>query len=357
MKLFKCQHCDHPLYFENTLCLNCGSHLGFLYPQSSLVALTKTTNGLEILGSPGMSVKYCSNYQFDVCNWLINGGSNNKLCEACELNNKIPNLDSASNIKAWRSTENAKHRLLYSLHRLRLPLRSKAIDPINGLAFEFLEDQKRNHYSTQKEGIKTGHVNGVITLNIAEADSVHREMTRELLKEDYRTLIGHFRHEIGHYYWDQLVKNSPHVLEDFRRYFGDEREDYGHALNRYYAFGPKPDWNQHYITAYASSHPWEDWAESWAHYLHFVDTLETAFSFGVSLQPNIDTVINVGTTINFDPYEQINFDAIIAAYLPLTFAMNSINRSMGIQDLYPFVTHQLVLDKMKFIHHLIHNQR
>ncbi|HOY13587.1 MAG TPA: putative zinc-binding metallopeptidase [Saprospiraceae bacterium] len=356
MKVFKCQNCAHPVYFENTKCLQCGSSLGFEYQSSHLVALILTANGLEEYGVPGKVVKYCANHEYDVCNWLIHAEDARNLCEACTLNQKIPNLQNTNNIEAWRRTENAKHRLIYSLNKLNLPILSKSLSPNNGLAFEFLADQDHPMVADKEKTVKTGHENGKITLNIAEADVVYREKTRALLKEDYRTLIGHFRHEIGHYYWDQLVWNDYKTLEMYRNLFGDERADYTSALNRYYAFGPAANWNFSHISAYASSHPWEDWAESWAHYMHFVDTLESAYSFGISLQPRLNSVVSVSTNIDFDPYEEKDFNRIIDAYLPLTFAVNSINRSMGIQDLYPFVTHNAVLDKMKFIHNLIHGQ-
>src|SRR6202047_3353338 len=169
--------------------------------------------------------------------------------------------------------------------------------------------------------------------------------------EPYRTLLGHFRHEIAHYYWDRLVADSP-AIEEFRQLFGDEREHYGAALQQHYADGPAPDWAERFVTAYASSHPWEDFAETWAHYFHMVDTLETAFAFGLRLRPTVAKGAGLAAAIDFDPYAA-EMDRIIDAWLPLTFAVNSINRSMGQPDLYPFVLSPAVISKLAFLHYRI----
>jgi hypothetical protein len=243
--------------------------------------------------------------------------------------------------------ERAKHRLVYSLLKMKLPLQSKTVDPKNGLSFDFLADEK-------KEGqpkVLTGHSEGLITINIAEADDIAREMARKAMDEVYRTVLGHFRHEVGHYYWDRLIDNTPY-LEQCRELFGDDRKDYGEALKEHYEKGSPPDWAEHFISAYATMHPWEDWAETWAHYLHIIDTLETASSFGVSIHPKIadssSSIINAD--IRVDPYNVENFSEIIRLWLPLTFALNSLNRSMGLRDLYPFVISSKVTDKLSFIH-------
>jgi len=56
--------------------------------------------------------------------------------------------------------------------------------------------------------VLTSHCNGLITLNIAEADDAERERRRVKFHEPYRTLLGHLRHEVAHYYWDRLIANS-----------------------------------------------------------------------------------------------------------------------------------------------------
>jgi hypothetical protein len=200
--------------------------------------------------------------------------------------------------------------------------------------------------------VLTGHDSGLITINLAEADDSERERMRRQMSEPYRTLLGHFRHEIAHYYWDRLVWDTP-GLEAFRQLFGDEREDYGAALQRHYANGPPPDWQERFVSPYASTHAWEDWAETWAHYFHMVDTLETASAFGMRVRPRVTKGADLSAAIDFDPHIA-NMDRIIDSWLPLTFAVNSINRSMGIADLYPFVLAPPVIVKLSFIHDRIH---
>jgi hypothetical protein len=197
----------------------------------------------------------------------------------------------------------------------------------------------------------TGHAGGLITISLAEADDAVREKTRNVMHEPYRTLLGHFRHEVAHYYWDRLIgdRSEGPERESFRALFGDERADYSAALQRHYDNGPPADWPQHFVTAYASTHPWEDWAETWAHYFHMVDTLETAGAFGLRVRPRVSKGAGLSTSIDFDPHDA-GLDRIIDAWLPLTFAVNSINRSMGIADLYPFVLAPPVIVKLAFIH-------
>src|SRR5438034_1176604 len=233
--------------------------------------------------------------------------------------------------------------------RLRLPLATRAEDP-NGLAFDFLSGPPDGKGG--EAPIMTGHAGGLITLNVAEADAPERERQRKSMGEPYRTLLGHFRHEIAHYYWDRLVKESP-AIEEFRRLFGDEREDYGAALKRHYAEGPPLDWAERFVTASASAHPWEDFAETWAHYFHVVDTVEPASAFGLRMRQKVAKGAGLATVIDFDPYAA-EMDRIIDAWLPLTFAVNSINRSMGQPDLYPFVLAPAVIWKLTFIHERIH---
>jgi hypothetical protein len=262
----------------------------------------------------------------------------------------IPDLSQPENLADWRRIELAKHRLFYTLLKLRLPLTTKLEDPQQGLAFDFLAAPRPD--SAPSEPVMTGHDRGLITINLAEADDSKREQMRREMGEPYRTLLGHFRHEIAHYYWDILVQNAPGI-EAFRQLFGDEREDYGEALKRHYANGPPADWQERFVSAYASMHPWEDWAETWAHYFHMVDTLETASAFGMRVRPRVTKGADLSAAIDFDPHSA-PLDRIVDAWLPLTFAVNSINRSMGLADLYPFVLTPPVIVKLSFIHDRIH---
>jgi hypothetical protein len=343
MKLFECQNCRQSLYFENTSCVSCGMRLGFL-PDRQLITALQEANGLwNPLAAPGELHRFCSNAQYDVCNWLVPADEPQNFCAACRHNGTIPDLTIAENLVHWRKIEFAKHRLFYTLLRLGLPHTTRREDS-KGLVFNFL--------SADAAPVLTGHASGVITLNVAEADDPERERQRKSMLEPYRTLLGHFRHEIAHYFWDRLFSQPP-VLDEFRQLFGDERQDYRQALNRYYADGPPPEWAAHFVSAYASAHPWEDFAETWAHYFHMVDTLDTAAAFGLRVRPRIAKGAELSAVIDFDPYKA-DMERIIEAWLPLTFAVNSINRSMGQPDLYPFVLAPAVIRKLGFIHARIH---
>ena len=240
---------------------------------------------------------------------------------ACRHNHLVPDLSRRGNQELWRLMEIAKHRLFYTLLELNLPLITRAEDPAEGLMFEFLEDPDIG------KKVMTGHDSGTITISIAEADDAERERRRKSMHEPYRTLLGHFRHEIAHYYWDRLVRNSV-ALEPFRQMFGDDRADYAQALKTHYQNGAPEDWRERFVSAYATSHAWEDFAETFAHYLHNVDTLETADAFGVRVKPR--------------------------HIAQAAFALNSLNRSMGLGDLYPFIITPAIIDKLAFIHHLVH---
>ncbi|HEY9196723.1 MAG TPA: putative zinc-binding peptidase [Mucilaginibacter sp.] len=356
MKLFKCTHCGQLLYFENSVCESCKNALGFIPDDLKLVTLTPAgdniytiLNGRKVpfgglLGNKKTQFKYCKNHEMDVCNWLVPAGSPSPYCRACELNHIVPNLTQPEHHRQWQLIEVAKHRLVYTLLQMKLPLVSKVHDLERGLSFDFLTDENTG------QKVLTGHENGLITLNINEADDDKREKFRKEMNEPYRTLLGHFRHEVGHYYWDRLIAGSL-FIDKYRELFGDEREDYAQALQRHYNEGAPADWNLNYISSYASSHPWEDWAETWAHYLHIIDTLETANAFGMKVAPRIaGKNEKLHAIIKTNPYQQQNFRQLLDMWLPLTFAVNSMNRSMGNHDLYPFVIQPKVIEKLSFIH-------
>jgi hypothetical protein len=279
MKLFECQNCRQPLYFENTRCESCGRQLGYLASRETITALQADNGGLSALAEPKGKYRYCANVAHGVCNWLLPFDHPEQFCAACRHNRTIPDLSQPLNLARWRKIEVAKHRLFYTLLKLRLPLATR-VEDAEGLAFDFIADRAMDGGHT---AVMTGHDSGLITINLAEADDPERERQRSEMGEAYRTLLGHFRHEIAHYYWARLVARSS-FLQEFRNTFGDERKNYVTALQTHYAEGPPPDWPEHFVTAYASVHPWEDFAETWAHYFHMVDTLETAGGFGLSRQ-------------------------------------------------------------------------
>jgi len=256
--------------------------------------------------------------------------------------------------------ERAKRRTLYNLFKIGLNVIDREADPENGLEFCFMEDIKEfDPYSRELvtyRQIMTGHDTGTITINIKEADHSHREAVRENMNEPYRTTLGHIRHEIGHYFWDSLIVNS-FKLEKFRDLFGDERNDYQASLQRYYQNGPQPDWQENYISAYASAHAWEDWAETWAHYLHITDTMETAYDFGFAIEGrkiNLPLPLRNGALLKAkDYFKGITFDTMLTDWLRLTIVMNALNRSMGQRDAYPFSVSATVGNKLRFVHEVI----
>jgi hypothetical protein len=357
MKLFECQHCGQLLYFENTTCVRCGHRLGYLPDDAMLSALEPDGDEWRPLFALERRLKFCENAQHDLCNWMVPEGSEETLCKACRHNRTVPDLSVPENLDRWRKIEAAKHRLFYTLIALKLPLDNLDDDPDHGLAFDFLSDKPTGPAQAKTTQVLTGHDQGLITLNIAEADDVHREKTRHEMGEPYRTLLGHFRHEVGHHYWDILVAANPVALEKCREVFGDEREDYGEALKRHYAEGAPADWQENYVSSYATTHPWEDFAETWTHYLHIVDTLETARAFGLKIEPRVSNLEpELTTDMQVRPTRAKDVQELIDAWLPLTFAVNSLNRSMGQPDLYPFILSPAAIDKLAFIHDLVHRK-
>lgn len=339
MQRFYCQTCDHEVHFDNVACVACDSALGYA-PQVN--AMLAAAPGEVWRDKGGATYSACQNRDFATCNWLVDGDGG--LCRACRHNRVIPNLDDPTHLALWRAIEAAKRRLFYSLIRWHLPAPTKAEDEAAGLAFDFLADEVGPDGMAKQH--LTGHASGLITINIAEGDDAERERRRSEMGEPYRTLVGHFRHEIGHYYWDRLVAHGP-ALTKCREVFGDDTEDYAAALQRHYQNGPPDDWADHAISAYATAHPWEDFAETFSHYVHMVDGLETAHAFGV---------VMTGAMAASDPYEAGSAEDLIAAWVPVTVAVNAVNRSMGQPDLYPFVLSPAVAQKLGFIHALIRGE-
>ncbi|MEP7241857.1 MAG: putative zinc-binding metallopeptidase [Devosia sp.] len=347
MKLFRCDHCSNVVYFENTVCGQCGHALGYWHATNMLVSLEPEADHFTAPVLAGKSFVYCINSQHGACNWLVEyepGGE--PYCRACRHNGLVPPMNTPANVEHWQVIERAKKRLFYSLLRFRLPLATRNEDPIHGLRFEFLSDD------AAEKPVMTGHEDGIITLALKEADDAERERRRTSMNEPDRTLLGHFRHEVGHYYWDLLIDGSPN-LDEFRRLFGDERPDYGAAIQRHYEQGAPAGWQATHISAYATSHPWEDWAETWAHYLHIVDTTEMASAFGVRLAPRIDVSGELKTRIDFDPYRLVSIEELVSHWVPLSSLINNLNRAVGQHDAYPFVLSAAVVDKLAFIQQVV----
>lgn len=344
MKNFSCQACHSPVLFHDTHCPQCQKSLGYVPELQDIVAFhaLDPTHWHGLNGQLKQSYKPCYNYtHYQVCNWMLPSQSKHKYCLSCQLTHTIPNLDNPEHIGYWRSLEQAKRRFLYLTQRLNIfPKAKKSDQDLLGLRFNFLMPIN-NHM------VMTGHANGVITLNASEADVVYRETTRVKMGENYRTLLGHFRHESGHYYLELIQHLHPEAINEFRQYFGDERQDYGLALKRHYEQGPPQNWQKMFISTYASTHPWEDWAETWSHYLHMMDTLETAYYNNLQIQSNLDT-----RPLQFieSPIAALDFEKTLKQWSTLTHTLNALNQSMGLADAYPFTLSNTVSDKLRFIH-------
>jgi len=351
MKTFHCTACQALVFFENTQCLTCGRALAFAADRMAMVTLAVEEDGswraVDESGQSTATYRLCANYStHGVCNWVVAAETSDLLCRACDLTHMIPNLDLPESHTAWAKLETAKRRLVYALLSLNLPLASKRDEPERGLEFQFLADSVT--VNGDRSRVLTGHDNGLITINIAEADDVYRESQRQRQHEPYRTLLGHFRHEIGHYYWDRLIADSERLAE-FRRLFGDERMDYGAAVKQHYEQGAPPDWADSYISAYSTTHPWEDWAETWAHVMHMVDALETAHAVGLSVQPR--TVGEPALSIPTKPPQSrvSDFDQLVREWASLTYVLNNLTRGLGLADAYPFVLSGPVIEKLRFV--------
>lgn len=355
---FTCR-CGRPVFFGNSQCLGCGTPLGYDAERRQLLPLQSAPQqpGLwcQAGSQSGPLYRRCVNLDSAAaCNWLVDveqpAGS---LCRCCRLTRTLPDLSQPGNADYWLRIATAQRRLVSALIALKLPVRSKVgEDPVRGLAFDLLRAAPGG------PPVVTGHVDGVITIDVEEADDARREQRRSDLSEPYRTLLGHLRHESGHYYWQRLVLPQPDWLRSFRELFGDENQDYAAALQAYYANGASPDWNLHHITAYASCHPWEDWAETWAHYLHLVDTLDTARSFGldgstVELHYERFDPAVLGST---DDARAEQFVALINGWMELTGVLNELSRSMGAPDFYPFVLSLPALRKLHLVHRVANAQ-
>lgn len=335
MRDFVCPNCGQQLAFENSVCLSCSSPLGFSLDERALVVIGDPPGAADHAGGVVDADRFrlCDNLHVAQCNWLVADTSvpGPTLCASCRLTRTRPNDADAAGLAAFAEAEAAKRRLILELAELGLPIVGRDADP-HGLAFDLL--------SSRTDGVMTGHVDGVITLDLAEADDPHREQLRIEMAEPYRTLLGHFRHEIGHYYFPVLVTGDE-SLRRFRDLFGDPFADYQAALDRHYSQGAPAGWEDDFVSSYATMHAAEDWAETFAHYLHIRDTLDTAAAFGLA---------PAGATLDRPQVGRAGFDKIIELWLPLAWSLNMVNRSMGHDDLYPFVLPERVLEKMRFVH-------
>lgn len=357
-RAFTCR-CGQPVFFRNSVCLACSAPLGYDPERGLLISLNPLPDqaadmalwqSAESTPHEGRYARCRNLNSAAACNWLIPLGDaaspEQDLCLCCRLTRRLPDLSIDSNAVWWGRIEIAKRRMLSSMLGMHLPVVPLADDPQQGLAFDILT-------STDGTPIVTGHENGVITLDAEEADDPTRELRRTQLLEPYRTLLGHMRHEVGHYYWHRLVEHTE-WLTAFRDEFGDEREDYSAALQRHYSQGPCADWSLRHVSAYASCHPWEDWAETWANYLHMTDTLDTAQSFGLDGE-RLELTYEPFTAEAFGDAgpDSTEFARLLNQWMQLTGVLNELSRSMGVPDFYPFVLSAPAVRKLHLVHRII----
>lgn len=329
MKSYLCRVCSNPLYFENSVCVSCGTGLGYSREEQEIVPVDPYGRYVD---ADGLIWHVCRNLNLSGCTWLarLPGGQ----CVSCDMTRTRPSDEDAKGIESFPLAERSKRQLIVELDRLGMPLVGRTAlpggDPVNGLCFDLL--------SSTHENVTIGHDEGVITIDLAESDAAYRERVRGELDEPYRTMLGHFRHEIGHYIqWQRIeLAGDTDLLQRCRGLFGDERIDYQAEIDRHYASGPPAGWPESYLTTYATMHPYEDFAETWAHYLHITDTLDTAAVYELVPPAELNDPV---------PFRQL----VTTVWVPLSIALNMINRSMGKDDLYPFVIPAPVLDKLDFV--------
>ena len=335
MKRFYCL-CSKEVGFHDHVCKNCGRDLVY-DPMLGILwsgELINTDYFIAHTQDRQKNTRFttCGNRSTTVnCNWALISGDDNSQCLSCRTTRYIPDQKGTpKNPARWHKLERSKRQLNQTLIDLKI-LDAKQPELYKDLKFDFLED-KRSNPKLALEHVLSGHYKGLITLNAAEADEGFLHTMKEQMQERYRTLLGHFRHEIGHYFWMKFFHNE-NLKRKFRQVFGDERQDYNKALKRYYKSGNQHHWRSRFITPYASCHPHEDWAETWAHYMHIVDTLQTAHSYGLSV---------------YEP-QQNNFDQWFTEWRRVTQVMNALNRSMGVAEPYPFKVSDIVQGKLRFI--------
>lgn len=353
MAPYPCPNCHRLLHFEARVCPACAFTLGYDPASDGFLFLGDGATAWRDVDGEVHDVVVCANNnEFAVCNWLVGTGDSTPYCRACRHNRTIPDLTVFGVPERWGKIEEAKRRMFHTLIHLGLPLETKAEEEghIQGLAFDFLYDPAAEEQGQAQ--IATGHDGGVITLNLIEADDVQREKMRREMGEPYRTLLGHFRHEVGHHYWSRLVETDPAELAAFRAVFGDETIDYAQALQDHYGAAGSKIWTDDYVSYYATAHPWEDFAETFAHYLHMVDTLASVGGFGMNLAPFPGPESHDGAAVDFDPYTA-STDRLTEEMVPFSFALNAINRSMGQPDLYPFRLSPAIAGKIDYVNRLI----
>lgn len=315
MRIFDCPVCGENLFFENTACA-CGAEVAYDPDRASFV----------------QAFTPCANRDQIRCNWIAEGDAG--LCRACAMTEVIPDIGGPENVSLWAEAELAKRWVLANLARWGW---FTSGDDGRRPVFRLLSEQT----SAGEAPVSMGHADGIVTINVTEANPAERARRRVELGEPLRTMIGHFRHELGHFFFTRLTDRSD-FTEVFRDIFGNEQADYAAALQRHYADGAPADWQNNYVSAYSSAHPHEDWAECFAHLLHLTDIVDSFVAAGLDSDE--------APAPDYDPYDETDTDRLITFGAELGIALNHVNRSMGLPDIYPFVLSRPIRDKLAFVH-------
>ncbi|NII71105.1 putative zinc-binding metallopeptidase [Microbacterium ulmi] len=334
----RCPHCRHFVYLDRLACPNCEAELGYHILSRQFYGIR---NGQAVIDDETWYT--CSNREWG-CNWLVWEGAPAGRCFSCRLTRARPDADDTVALEKLANVEEAKRRLLLQLGDLGLPIVPWSVEP-GGLGFDLISSLSRGR------PVMIGHANGIITIDLAESLDDRREALRVRLGEPYRTILGHLRHEVGHYYQNVLLTDDE-LWARCRELFGDERDSYKDALARHYSFGAPANWQESFISEYATMHPWEDFAETFAHYLHLTGTLQTAAAIGIHLDAAVtnlrDTDVVPQESYRDEPVQQLLTD-----WEWMSQAFNRINRSMGFGDLYPFDMVAPVKRKLGFVHEIV----
>jgi hypothetical protein len=346
MHAFACPVCLGFVAFESDHCSNCRAELGLHLPGRAMVAISG--GGADIAGRRWVR---CTKYASLGCNWLVpeeQGKYYRGRCLADSLIRGEPDSDDTIAVEKLVPTAIALRRLVFQLVVLGLP-----VDPFwrcdGGLAFDLLSSY------TAGEKVTIGHAGGVITIDLVESLDAYRESLRVRLGEPYRTMLGHFRHEVGHYYQNILVETgrAGRYLQECRRLFGDERIDYQAEIQRHYRYGAPPDWSQSFISEYATMHPWEDFAECFAHYLHIADSIDTAREAGLVLRADKVRFAMPREIVPLASYDNAPIEQLLYDWHWMSLFFNRVNTAMGKAPLYPFDIPPPVVRKLGFVHRVI----
>ncbi len=334
----RCPHCRTFVYLDALTCPDCEADLGYNIETRTFLGVRH--GRVEIDGRRWYT---CSNREW-ACNWLVREDAPAGRCFSCRLTRRRPEADDTVALEKLAKTEEAKRRLILQLGDLGLPIVPWDVEE-GGLGFDLI--------SSLSDGkpVTIGHANGIITIDLAESLDDRREALRVRLGEPYRTMLGHLRHEVGHYYQTGLLTDDA-AWDRCRALFGDERASYRDAISRHYKLGAPADWHESFLSEYATMHPWEDFAETFAHYLHITGTLQTAAMIGIHLDHSV-TNLRDTDVIPLESYRDEPIQLLLTDGEWMSQAFNRINRAMGVGDLYPFTIAGPVRHKLEFVHDIV----